>query len=532
MPTSRVIPLAVLFTVVTTPTLAQQAPWFGIPTPEQRQATRERTPSSDQLRPLGVGPLPLVSLSDDPYADIRAEDLMSSVQEIVHFSELSRRAGHILWGRVMGTEFTDQAAQYMERRFREFDVERVWVEELSYSPQWWPTRARIVLKGNQAYGKGSEGYVLSSAMPAPPSPGIPGGMIEAEAVYVGNGRPADLLGRELNGRIAVMRSRPTPSVLFHSGRGAPGRLFDAGSAAVVIIFDDPGNHQYVPPLTAESDRGPTFSLGGDDGDFLEAVIGEAGLETPVRLRLELEVEIHRGRKVKNVFAQIPGNTDETILAIAHMDGWFYGAVDNASGLATLLAWAKHFGRRKERPRRNILLVATAGHHRGSPGTASLIEDHADLLDRTVLAINCEHTATVGQTRYANPFQRLGRRGQGGGARFPVGDVSLPTNSESPRSVALSVPSPFLLGVVREAIERYGLVVHTLTDHRVRGDAGPLGARTDLAVLNFIESNYWYHHTGDTVDAISPEGMERVARAFAHIIDRVDAAGREEIIAGE
>jgi hypothetical protein len=518
--------------LVAGPAHGQETAWFGIPTPEQRQARRSEILRSGRMQPLGVGQLPLIAPPDDPYTDIRAEDLMAWARDIVHFSELSRANGDILWGRIMGSPFTDQTASYMERSFREEGVDKVWVEELPPGRQWWPTRVRLVMRGRQAYGGGTRDSVLSSAMPAPPSPGIPGGVLEAEAVYVGNGRPADLLGRELDGKIVVMRSRPTPGVLFHSGRGMPGRLFAAGAAAVVIIFDDPGNLKYVPPLSVESDRGPTFTIGGDDGDFLEAVIGEVGEEQPLKLRLELEVEMQLGLPIKNVFALIRGDTDSYIVAIAHLDGFFEGAVDNASGLATLLAWARHYAAREDKPQRNLLLVATAGHHRGSPGTASLVTDHAELLDKTVLVINCEHTATIGQTRYSSEIVQP-RRGRGGpAALYPMTDVQMASNTESPRSVALSVQSPFLLETVRQAIDRYGIVVHTLTDHRVRGDAGPLGARSSVPVLNFIEGDYWYHNTGDTIDALSPQGMERVARAFAWLIDRVDSASREQILAAD
>ncbi len=520
--------LAILHGGMASSISAQNAPWFGVPTPQQRAAERDRLISSGELQPLRIGPLALVAPPDDRYGDIRADELIAWVREIVHFSELSRARGDILWGRIMGTPFTDRAAEHMARRFRELGADRVWVEELPRGPQWWPTHVRLILRGDRAYGSGTEDCVLASALPAPPSPEIPGGVLEAEAVYVGNGRAADRLGRDLKGRIAVMRSRPSPGVLFHSGRGVPEELFAAGAAAVVVIFDDPGNHQYVPPLSSESQRGPTFTVGGDDGDFLEAVIGKAGTARPVRLRMELRAEVKRGWKVKNVFAQIEGQTDEYIVAIAHLDGFFEGAVDNASGLATLLAWARHFTAREESPRRNLLLVATAGHHAGSPGTVSLVEDHPDLLARTVLAINCEHTATIARTRYSNPLAELDRRGR---EVLPVADIPLPTNTESPRSLALSRPSRFLLEVVRQAIGRYGLVVYSVTDHRVRGDAGPLGARTSVPVLNFIESDYWYHHSGDTVEVLSPEGMERVARAFAWVIDRVDAAPTGEILGG-
>ncbi len=37
-----------------------------------------------------------------------------------------------------------------------------------------------------------------------------------------------------------------------------------------------------------------------------------------------------------------GAADKNILVMAHFDAWFYGALDNASGVATMLGLAEYF----------------------------------------------------------------------------------------------------------------------------------------------------------------------------------------------
>jgi hypothetical protein len=516
--------------LATNAAIAEEEVWFGIPTPEKRQALREEELTSGGLREVVFTPLPLVVPPDqDPYTDIRAEDLIASVTDIVEFSELSRASGEVLWGRIMGSPFTNQAADYMRARFEELGVARVWTEEFSRGPQWLPTHARLTLIGGESFGPGTKDYVFSSAVPGHSSPSVDGESLEAEVVYVGNGRPADLLDRDLAGKIAVMRSRPNPGILNYTGRGIPARLFEAGAVGVVIIFDFPGNYLNLAPYSSESRTSPTFTLGGDDGDFLEEVIAGAGKDNPPRVRMELKLSTQREWLVKNVYGLIPGRSDEYVIAIAHLDAFFDGANDNASGLAALLAWARHFGQREEQPGRNILLVATAGHHSGSPGTERLIGEHRGWLDKTVLLLNCEHLASRAMARYSNFRATIGRRGEPRAARSRAAEGLMPVNTENPRTVSVSTWSPYLVGLMRSAVNRYGLVVSMLTDNRMLGDSYPFGIRArQVPVINFIEGNYWYHTSADTVEALSPQGMERTVRAFAHIIDRVAEASAEDL----
>ena len=44
----------------------------------------------------------------------------------------------------------------------------------------------------------------------------------------------------------------------------------------------------------------------------------------------------------NVWATLPGMTDEKIVIVAHRDGWFEGANDNAAGVATTVGLAEYF----------------------------------------------------------------------------------------------------------------------------------------------------------------------------------------------
>ena len=53
---------------------------------------------------------------------------------------------------------------------------------------------------------------------------------------------------------------------------------------------------------------------------------------------------------ENLYAVLPGVSDEQILLLTtHGDGFFQGAMDNASGMATGIDIARHYARRLPRP---------------------------------------------------------------------------------------------------------------------------------------------------------------------------------------
>ena len=456
------------------------------------------SPVVGQADGLRVGPLPL-AIAGDPYEDIAGDYMLARVREIVEFSQQARRDGVRLWGRISGTPYAHRTGEYMEARFKELGLKDVRTESFptGYS-QWWPLDWEVKLSG---------GPVLASAVPAHPTmkekggcPPTPQEGIEAEMVYVGLGRPADLAGKDLKGKIAVMRSIPSPSAYHHTGQAAPAVLKGRGHAGLIVIFDIPGNYSSVANfLCGYGDcEVPTFQVGVQDGARLEAAIAKG----PAKVRLRLKTETKTGLEGRNVMALMPGSSDEYIVLIAHTDSWFEGASDNASGLAALLAIARHFGAvPQERRRRNLLFVATDGHHAGSPGTAWLAREHKDILAKTALVLNCEHLAT---TLVVNTLNGLVR-----------------TNTESPRSLLVTRAGPALIGIALDAVNRYGL---TVSEQILTGSwAGDVSKLRDSAVttLSIMDVSLVGYHVSGDLDTVTAEGLQRAARAYAYIVGRAD-----------
>jgi Iap family predicted aminopeptidase len=86
----------------------------------------------------------------------------------------------------------------------------------------------------------------------------------------------------------------------------------------------------------------------------------------VNVRIHLDVKRVSNLHTSTVWGTLPGTTDETVYIVAHRDGWFEGANDNAAGVATLLGVAEYFAKiPKQKRRRTIMFVGTSGHHNGT-----------------------------------------------------------------------------------------------------------------------------------------------------------------------
>jgi len=492
-------------------------PWFGVKPPADREARslRDRAVYAQADLP----PLSLQRSEPDPrYSDIDGPTLMGDLGALVERTHAARPAGTPYWGRIAGTPAERAAAEYLADRFGKFGLRDVRLEPVPGGPQWWPVSWAVTLLGEASYGEGTADLPLTSAFPAlhlgEGALDVAG--LEAELVYVGLGRPADIADRALDGKIAVLQSVLQPDPFFQSARGRAEALIAAGARAVLTLVDGPGNHQYalegMGPATT-----PNFVIGGDDGRFLVDVLGRAGVATQIRARLELQAEVRPGWQGWNVVGRIPGRTAACVLVVAHLDGYFEGANDNAGGLAALLGLARHYAHREEPPARNLIFVGTAGHHEFSDGVRAFIAAHPPIMRETVLVMNIEHPASI-LSYYRGPLT-LGR------ASVPGQLVA--TTGQSLRALTISNGSPALLGIYREAIDRYGLVVDLMVSRRPTGDAFDF-ARAGTPVVQILDTNLWYHSSGDRLDTIDAAGLARATRLYAHVLDQIDALPAEAI----
>jgi len=439
-------------------------------------------------------PLPA---AEQAYGRIDGAHLKQHVSEITAVSRKSRDDGNQYWGRISGTKYDELTEAWVEAKFKQIGLQNVRRQYFDLPPQWFPTRWQVVATG------GGKTLTLPTVRPAARSVATPGGGLNLDAVWVGIGTEADFAGRAVAGKAVVIYSIPAPSVINHSANylGAVKRAEDKGAASVIVILGIPGN--LSSELNGAAEKIPAFSLGLDDGMAVRELIEHGG----ATIRMTLAVENRSGLKDASVWGELPGTTDEDIIVMAHHDAYFEGALDNASGMATMVGLAEYFSKiPKEQRRRTIRFVTTSGHHNGSLGVKWMHDNKATFLAKTALLLNCEHVS-VTQTYYWG--QNLRKSDTVDARRWWV------YGSDKLASLALA------------AYRTFGVAVYAEMEPNASGDMGQ--ASLDAPSVQMIESPAFYHTDHDTPEVVPAAGLEAVGRAYAKLIDQVNKVDRAQLL---
>lgn len=353
---------------------------------------------------------------------------------------------------------------------------------------------------------------LSTARPVLQAVATPPQGVEFEAAWGGLGTEADFRDRDVRGKAVFIYSIPQPGTLHYSARsnGAIERAEDKGAAAIVLIIGIPGN--VTNQLWSRGEHVPMFSLGLQDGEAVRQLIEQAPAGQPPRLRIRLETKMESGLKTASIWAALPGATDENILVMAHFDAWFYGALDNASGVATMLGLAEYLAKvPQEQRRRAMTFVGFSAHEMpdsGYPWAQWVIEKRQDLLSRTALIVNCEHTAAT--------------------EVYVYGDMLRKANTVTARRVSVG-HSKALAPIIAQALAAFGVSTYAELD------SAPLGEiqRFFKFAPGFqtIRDPVFYHSDADTPDIVPAAGLEAITRAYAKIIDDTNRLDLKSIVEG-
>ncbi|HEY6211075.1 MAG TPA: M28 family peptidase, partial [Vicinamibacterales bacterium] len=331
--------------------------------------------------------------SEQAYASIDGGHLKKYVEELTAMSRRYRDNGHPqFWGRIIGTDADSENARWLMDRLKAIGLSDVREQEFDLPPQWMPRSWSVAVTASGRTVRVDTAQPTYQAVSTPPSG------LDVEAVWVGFGSDADLaMAPDIRGKAAFFYSTDIASRHVGVMDGAIKRLADRGAAAIFVVQGIPGNlrTQFYPV----NSPAPTFSVGQRDGFAVRDLVGPS--KGTARAAIRLDVDRVPNLKSGTVWATLPGATDETVVIVAHRDGWFEGANDNASGVATLVGLAEYFARMpKEARKRTIVFLGTTGHHNTGPGAAVggvWLNDPANkaaLFAKTALSINCEHPSTI------------------------------------------------------------------------------------------------------------------------------------------
>jgi len=509
-------------------------PWFNLPLPG---------PVTEQVIDFAHADLPMIAVADSRgAAELDGSKVHRYVEDIVKFSYASRDAGERTWGRLAGTRWAEMTVDYVADQLRQAGLKDIVKSDVPFrgteraASDW-----QVSLLGAPEFGVGSSDVVLQSAFPMsqrPEGPALPANepelpptttlAVTAPVVYVGAGTPADIANRDIRGKIAVLRVEPDPGIFFSSAARVPQQLIDAGAASVIVIYNAPGNMQVH---YGSCKNVPCFTLGGEDGEFLMMAIARAAAANLIdKLRLSLRQTIANSPMNHGflLVAKLAGRrSDENLILSAHTDAWFAGANDNASGVAGLIALAKHYAR-GPRPLHDMYFVLSPGHHSPTAATQRFVDLYPLVPPANILAINLEH---IGQQQtyrsYMNPKGIGPTTSRYGNATFPYVAV----NWDSPGREIMGAPmTPALKQLLADAARRSQFTAPSHISVGSVAELGPLVAAGATGIQD-VEVSIWYHTSGDTAATVAPESLQRALLFYKELIDQADKLGRARLRQG-
>lgn len=329
---------------------------------------------------------------------------------------------------------------------------------------------------------------------------------EADLVYVGLGTKQELDRHDLRGKAVLVDGKVLLNVF--ATYSADGYVYwnaaQRGAVAMFATSDAPGNLVRMIGMgrnELDANPIPAFTVGRQDFAKLRSAARAGG----ARIRYRLDAAFLDG-VTHDVVATLPGaKTDrDGLVACAHVDSMFTGALDDATGIAGLIGLAHHFARLPARRRpKPMTFLAVNGHDTGFPHLG--VRHWADANPAQVARLGgfCTLDHLAGIAAEDLPDGRLWR------------------HSGDEERLLLISDNPLLYGMVAQVATRHRLFP-AIPAPEPLAEANPdlegLMVRRGVPAVNMTMAYPWYHTPEDTPDKIPPAQLGRCVRAYADLLD--------------
>ncbi len=325
-------------------------------------------------------------------------------------------------------------------------------------------RVRLAVTGRDAHEVPGETFAYAGT-----------GRVRAEVVDVGVGRPADYAGRDVRGKIVMV----TRDEAFHRFSQF-NEIVAHGGAAMLYVSGSPDNLVQTGstrPAQAVPAPIPAVTVGAADG---------ARLREQVAGGLSMSIEVDASRRdatARNVIGVKRGTShpDKVMVVGGHYDNWHHGAIDNCTGLGSLMSMVDAV--KDASLPYTVVFAGWDAEEVGLTGSYEWVMRHPDLVDDVGVNMNLEMTAA-----------------EAGAAAIRFGTTS-----------------PVMNALVRQAAEANGYVATELPATVVRQISGGI-LPTDIqpfysaGVQGFstFTSTPFYHTPQDVFERVDAPSLTRVS----------------------
>lgn len=253
---------------------------------------------------------------------------------------------------------------------------------------------------------------------------------------------------------------------------------------------------YYLPYDAVHRPLPALWLSPRDSASLLALMDSGPCTATIRVDAEI-----RPVTSANIVGRLSGASGHTVIVASHHDGPWASAVEDATGIAMVLAAATYFAALpiEQRPH-DLVFLLTAGHMAGAAGTRAFIADHPAMLTDTVLQLHLEHAALRCE---------------------PVDGRLIPTGAPEVRWW-FTTPAAELEKLVGTAISREGLhrslILKPDTFTPMPPTDGAFFHPEGVPLVHFLSAPMYLFDSCDTLDKVDRGALVPLTRAAIRIIE--------------
>lgn len=404
-----------------------------------------------------------------------------------------------------GSEDEWKAARYVAEKMAEYGVDSEILEFDSLIS--WPLEGKLEIldaDGNvkesvktrtRSFGKQTpEGGFTGELVFVPFAPPAKGEMIFSHRAVAG-----DYTGLDVAGKIVITSDGGPDGIRRAQERGAAGHIHIWPSDEQVV-HEMIGTSVWGTPTPESALRLPSIPvLGVNNADGLR--IAEQIKQGPVTVRIESNVKTEWMR-VPLVTAFIPGSaSDDYLLVGAHIDSWYEGITDNATGDAALIEMARVLGAHRGQLTRGVRFGWWPGHSTGRYSGSTWFADtqFAELRAHSIGYLNIDSPG-VRETIEWDCRYNMGE------IEHITGAVVRELSGQEPNvRRPLKAGDQSFLGVGLPSLGAYRMLP---IDHPERKAVGGCGG------------GYWWHSPEDTLDKADANILAEDVAVYAAITTRM------------
>ena len=285
----------------------------------------------------------------------------------------------------------------------------------------------------------------------------------------------------------------------------------AGALAFIGILEGhPGDIcDYYMRYDAKDRPFPAVWIRASDGKRLQELLGTN------KVAIKLTVKASRVEDVSyNIIGELPGPDDEILLIGSHHDGPWASAVEDASGMAMVLAQAEYWSRIPQSQRPHAMhFILQAGHMANGAGLHAFIDAHRPMLEKVVLEVHLEHAANE---------VRAGADGPELTGRPEPRWFFTSRNTELQNSVRHAL--------LAENLDRSLILAPDVIGNVPTTDGGSYHL-SGVPIVNFLTAPFYLFDPLDTPDKIHKPSLEGITRATIRMLQDTRGVSAAEMRAG-